>query len=136
MFFRSSALRKSFLNRRYTFLTRLKNNYSNFKAFDFFFHTHKYTTSTFSLQIFSIASNPHSQDLFLVLRNTRFRNWLNILTVSSIYIRIKRISYSKKDLSHSSQYKALILSAPHKNYLHCLYNRKIQITPKNLFCFE
>ena len=129
----SSALLKSFLNRRFAFLTCLKNDYSNFKTVIFFLshtHSHKYTNSAFGSR-FSSQSNPHSEDLFLMLRkgkgstiDSMYRLYLlsrapqdsidtivsKLFISSSVYIRTVKISYSKKDIFH------LLCPHPHNNY--------------------
>ena len=74
---RSFALLKSFLNRRFKFLTCLENDYSNFKAANFFLsltHTHKNLQILLSFSGFSSQSNLHSENFFLIRRNIMFRN--------------------------------------------------------------
>ena len=104
---RSSAISKLFLNRRFTFLKYiLQNYYSNFKAV-FFSPTHKYTNSAFSSQIpffpllqtffriFFPIKATQPQDLFLILRNTSFDNRFCIWIVISLMSTIRQHRYNR-----------------------------------------
>ena len=96
----------------------------------FFFLTHKYTNSAFRSWIlfslpqpfsgFLFQSNPHTEDLFLILRNTRFHNRfyellllsrapqdsIDTTVLSCLFllcnIRTTKISYSKKYIFQSA----------------------------------
>ena len=137
-------------------LNRIKNNNSNFKTVKhfspFLSHTQKYTNSTFSSWILffhclspsseiSSKLNPHSEDLFLILRSTRFNNRFFIWIVTSLkstwrYHRCNslksfiffavhktgKISYSKKDIFNKT------FTCPHPiitTPTSLSYNRKI-----------
>ena len=95
-FVRSSALLKSYWNWRFTFFICLKSDYSNFKAVNCFSPSHT-QTHKFRFQLmdtffhclssflgFYSQSNPHSVDIFLILRNTSFHNRFYIWTVTSL----------------------------------------------------
>ena len=85
-----------FLSWRFTFFLCLKNDYSNFKAVNFFSlpHTqvHKFCFQLMgaffhclnSFPQFSSQSNPYSKDLFLIQRNTRFHNQFYMRNVTSL----------------------------------------------------
>ena len=84
----------------------------------FFPLTYKYTNSAFCswilLSRFHSQSNPHNEDLFLILRNARFHNRfsrapqdsIDITVLSRLFflcnIRTAKISYSKKDIFQSA----------------------------------
>ena len=91
---RRSALLKLILNRKFLFLICLKIDYSDFKAVNFFpshtqiheFHfelkgTFFHCPSPFAG--FSSRSNLHSQDLLLIIRDTRFHNQFCLWSVTS-----------------------------------------------------
>ena len=127
---RSSANLKSFLNGNFTFFIYLKMITWILKLLSFSVtHTHKFgfqlrDTPFHCLNLFSgfsFQSNPHREDPFLILGNTRFHNWFHIWIVTSfksntrlhrynsyciVYfffcnIRTAKISYNKKDIFHT-----------------------------------
>ena len=80
----------------FTFLIRLKDDYSDIKAVNCFFSSHT-QIHKFRFQLidtffhylspfsgFSSQSNPHNEDLFLILRNTKFHNQFYIWIVTSL----------------------------------------------------
>ena len=84
-----------------SFFVCLKDDYSNFKADNFFFSpAHANTQILLSaygyfyrclkpFSGFSSQSNPHSKDLFLILRNTRFHNRFYMWIVTSLKSTIR-----------------------------------------------
>ena len=92
--FRSSALLKIFLSKIFTFLICLKNYYISFKLVSFFL-SHTNTRHKFRFQLmntifhclspisgFSFHSNLHTENLFVILRNTKFHNIFCIWVVN------------------------------------------------------
>ena len=154
---RSSANLKSFLNGRFPFLIYLKTITWILKLLFFFSHTH---THKFHFQLgdtvfhylspfsgFSFQSNPHSEDPFLMLGNTRFHNrfyvWIVIslksttrkhgyssfsksFISSSIIEKLQKyVTASKIDFTLSPSNKTFTYSTPHINYLHPSYDWRI-----------
>ena len=82
--FRSSALLKIFLSKRFTFLICLKNYYISFKPVSFFLsHTCFQLMNTIfhclsPISGFPFHSNLHTENLFVILRNTKFLNRFSI----------------------------------------------------------
>ena len=95
LFVRNFAILKSFLNRRdFHFLYILKWSQKFQICFFFFSLTQKYTNSAFCswyffllpqlFSGFSSKSNPHNEDLFLILWKARSHNWFYIWVVTSL----------------------------------------------------
>ena len=93
---RSSAFLKSFLNWSFTFLICLKNGYCNFEAVNFFSlpdtQIRKFRSQPMNIFFhclipfsgFSSQSNLHSEDVFVILRNTSFHNRLYTWILTSL----------------------------------------------------
>ena len=108
---RSSALLKSFLNRRFTLPIYLKNGGSNFKAINFIpslrinieillsAHGDFFLLPLPFFRVF-FQSNTLSEDLFLILRNTRSHNrfYLTLLWRRPLSYRNQSIDFRHKSM--------------------------------------
>ena len=79
---------------------------------DTFFHCLR------SFSGFSSQSNPHSEDLFLTVRNARFPNLFYSIHFFCLYVNRKNKLQQERYISLSPLNKTFTLCAPHNNYPH------------------
>ena len=134
VYVKSPAILKSFFNRRFTFYIFLEKDCNDIKVVNVSdMHTHTHTQTLLSaygtffyclspFSGFSFQWNAHSENLFLILRNTA-STIVSIYVLlllwrapqdsidttvsksfisSSVYTTCAKISYSKKDVLHSA----------------------------------